>query len=261
MELGNMIFGNSRGEAEIPDSSRWHGTMARLLDAVGKALGEKHGDGYGYGRDFDNDTFTMMPYYWGDCECGFEDKVNEWCEKNPHTKECFDTRFQEEEDRLENLSYDARHKKMVKWAKANGCKEAPTGMRVYCDCGRTEKYNEFLKDKEHDSSCRIVRPNFLYKPTGFQVCWYKYWARDSYMTPEISIDEFERIINACVDSLNIKEPLEKVELSLEDAESIGDSFAQALNAANGWNTGFDEKKVKKDIEKFFEVLKKARRGG
>jgi len=49
----------------------------------------------------------------------------------------------------------------------------------------------------HTASCRLIQPNFLYKPTGFKINWYKYPFRDSYMTPKISAKEWKRILTHC----------------------------------------------------------------
>jgi len=76
----------------------------------------------------------------------------------------------------------------------------PDGCAVHCTCGLDDSYEEWTKDKEHKSDCRLIQPNFLYKPTGFSVMWYKYALRDSYMNQNISLDEFREILNDCVRS-------------------------------------------------------------
>ena len=44
-------------------------------------------------------------------------------------------------------------------------------------------------------------PNFIYKPDGFRMCWYKYPLRSCYANRSISFDEFEKMVDACVKSL------------------------------------------------------------
>lgn len=105
-----MIFGNSRGQFEFPDreivnSNEWC-SITELLNM------DYHMD------DFDNETFTIRPYYWG------------------------------EDEELMEL------------------------------------------------------PNFIYKPTGFEIQWYKYPFRDSYMNQDLSKKEIINIFKKCVNSIN-----------------------------------------------------------
>ena len=44
-------------------------------------------------------------------------------------------------------------------------------------------------------------PNFIYKPDGFRMQWYKYPLRSCYANRGITIDVFERTIDDCVKSL------------------------------------------------------------
>ena len=74
------------------------------------------------------------------------------------------------------------------------------GCAVHCTCGLDASFEEWVKDKEHKSDCRLIQPNFLYKPTGFSIMMYKYFLRDSYMNQNISLDEFREILKDCVRS-------------------------------------------------------------
>jgi len=106
MELGNMFFGNSRGEFEFPDRQLVESKEWKKLAKVDLEF-----DG------FDNEVFTIRPYYWGD---------------------------DEKEEAL---------------------------------------------------------PNFIYKPTGFEIKWYKYAFRDSYMNQELSKAQIIDIFKKCGDSI------------------------------------------------------------
>ena len=64
IELGNLIFGNSRGEYVIEDREAWQNPFCEFLHRNGF-------DMYGYyergtERCFENDTFIIRPYYWGE---------------------------------------------------------------------------------------------------------------------------------------------------------------------------------------------------
>jgi len=134
MELGNLIFGNSRGE--FPVNREWQNMFVEYLHELGF-------DGYGMPNDVDrngkssldfmekeikgsdgntfykweNEVFSIMPYYWGD------------------------------DDEIAEL------------------------------------------------------PNFIYKPTGFELSWYKYALRDSYMNQNLTYQELELLLKNCVTSM------------------------------------------------------------
>ena len=122
MEMGNLVFGNSRGNFPIPNRQLWEKTFISLINAL-------HMDYYV--KEFENDVFSLFPYYWGECTCG---------------------------------------------------------------CNISE-------DEEHKEDCLLVKPNFLYKLTGYAIEWYKYFFRDSYSNQNITIEEFEDIVEKCIESI------------------------------------------------------------
>lgn len=121
MELGNMFFGNSRGEFEVP-RGEWQDLFIEFLYDIGL-------DGYGFITDkslkkyetdrggFENDTFLVNPYYWGEDESIAEE------------------------------------------------------------------------------------PNFVFKPNGLCIDWYKYPFRDSYSNMELTFDELSHILSECKSSV------------------------------------------------------------
>jgi hypothetical protein len=134
MELGNMLFGHSRGEFPV----NRHVFQEIFLKEFAYKVGC---DSYGYfnnGKDYgyENDVFKVMPYDWdAECTCSIDDEFEKWCESNYHKEDC-----------------------------------------------------------------RLLRPNFWYKPTNFTIMWYKYALRDAYMNQDISVDEFRKILEHCVKS-------------------------------------------------------------
>ena len=124
MELGNLIFGNSRGEFPV-ERGDWQKVFCEFLEDMGF-------DSYGYvpmwasnelkkfqtaRGGFENDVFIINPYYWG----------------------------------------------------------------------------------EDDSE--KVKPNFIFKKTGYTLDWYKYPLRDSYANQDISFAEFKEMIEECKKSV------------------------------------------------------------
>ena len=129
MELGNILFGHSRGEYHIEPREQYQNAffdefaLKAGLDGYGRPTTAKTlekltttEDGIGY----ENDTFIIRPYYWGD--------------------------------------------------------------------------EEMLMDL----------PNFVYKPTGLTIRWYKYPMRDAYASEDISVEAFKEICRNCLESLNGK---------------------------------------------------------
>lgn len=52
-----------------------------------------------------------------------------------------------------------------------------------------------------DDALQAQMPNFLYKPTGFEIRWYKYPFRDSYMNKNLSVKNIKDIFIHCADSI------------------------------------------------------------
>jgi len=46
------------------------------------------------------------------------------------------------------------------------------------------------------------KPNFVHKPSGFKMSWYKYPLRDSYCNMNITPDEFREIMIECMEVYN-----------------------------------------------------------
>jgi hypothetical protein len=67
-----------------------------------------------------------------------------------------------------------------------------------CTCGCDEDTND---DATHDAQCLLIKPNFVHKPSGLEIQWYKYALRDSYTNRGINLDELKKIVSECVKSL------------------------------------------------------------
>lgn len=117
MELGNLLFGNSRGEYHIEPREEYQDAFADFLFANGF-------DGYGFKdgkREFENNKFIIRTYYWG------------------------------EDEKIAAL------------------------------------------------------PNFVYKPTGLEISWYKYPMRDAYSNQDIDIESFKKMLQNCAESLSVND--------------------------------------------------------
>src|SRR3989304_3276501 len=82
MELGNAVFGNSRGNYEI-DRDRFGDLFCNLMERYGMC------NEYDNPRTIITKDFELRPYYWGDCTCDGEIADKEWCDKNEHEPICY----------------------------------------------------------------------------------------------------------------------------------------------------------------------------
>ena len=204
MELGNMIFGNSRGEYPLERGIGFEEELYRLFEACNPKRDNSWRE---YGFDFDNDTFTIFPYYWGDCECGYDEAEYKWSEENHHRDNCYQIEFQKISHYERIKDHDYWLSKYIKplFQKYNLPTDTENwwhGCVMVCTCDFEQRWQEFLSDHDHSKDCGLVKPNFLYKPTGFEIQWYKYPLRDSYTNQEITLPEFSKIIDACIASLH-----------------------------------------------------------
>jgi len=259
MELGNMMFGNSRGEYHIKRSAGWEEELTRLFEAYAP---ERYHSFRDYGEEFENEVFSVFPYYWGDCTCGYEERWEEkeaaWSKQNQHAPDCYQTELTERTQEYDAASgytrirvaafggddsllagFDTQSEPisiggaevgvsmmmtprkdaaMEEWRTANKrrnafrdslykelCakyKQSEYGCAVHCTCGHDERYAAFAATDSHDPRCPIVRPNFHYKPTGFEINWYKYPLRDSYKNQNVGLSDFGKMIDVCIASLN-----------------------------------------------------------
>lgn len=70
------------------------------LRALTKQIGAKSpdvvahgflGGEHGYGAHFEDDVFVMRPYYWGECDCGADEREDAFWMENAHSDDCYQT--------------------------------------------------------------------------------------------------------------------------------------------------------------------------
>ena len=252
MELGNIIFGNARGEAEIPREDAWEAPLFALLDAAGCEY-------HGY-PDFENEVFRIVGYDWdAECDCGADETMDAWHKAHPHRPDCYQSEldaalatYDQETGYadLDRATFGGDHtlvddmsrtelsfapgitvkifkprtdQTMKLWRKAvhardrfrekiyrSLCKKHkvtyPDGCAVHCTCGKYDAASEFADHHPHSDNCRLIQPNFLHKPSGFRVNWYKYPLRDSYMSPPIKLARWREVMAECLESIAISPP-------------------------------------------------------
>ena len=117
-ELGNLMFGNSRGEYAVEPRKEYQDAFWEFLEPNGWDGHAIRDDG---SYEFENDVFIIRAYYWGE-------------------------------------------------------------------------------DEEE-----AAKPNFVYKPTGLEIDWYKYPMRDAFSNQDVDIDTFKEILKRCEESLKESE--------------------------------------------------------
>lgn len=89
VELGNAIFGHSRGQVPVKRSCGLEEHLQRLFETYSTEDEWTRS----YGPEFESNVFEVHPYYWGDCSCGYAEKETAWSETNTHRAECYQTVF------------------------------------------------------------------------------------------------------------------------------------------------------------------------
>ena len=219
-ELGNLCFGNSRGNYVLERGIGFEEELFRLFNAYAS---DRDNSWREYGVQFENDTFFVFPYYWGDCTCGYAEADN-FNEK--HANECYHTKKKKIEKEwaikkgelkeFEKFEYFSEYglpenerkiynKEIEELCKSMGL-SYPHGCAVHCNCDYWERYYNYLNKIGYPNGCKkeclLMRPNFYYKPNGFEIQWYKYPLRDSYTNKPITLTEFKQIIDKCIESIN-----------------------------------------------------------
>lgn len=139
----------------------------RLVEAGHDASGGMLGGEYGYGAWYENDVFMMHPFCWcerGDCE---------WC----RGCECGE----------DAVIYRVDGK--------------VSDFRTWMDADYSRATTEPVPENQCDN-CREgleAAPNFLFKPTGATVHWYKYIGRSM----EVDGDFPNDFLQVCVDSIEV----------------------------------------------------------
>lgn len=198
MELGNLAFGNSRGEYHIERGAGMEAELTVLFNRIDPD--------HCYAPEFENEVFAVRPYYWGDCTCGYEQAEWAWSEAHKHADGCYqhDYRNVKADWLKQPKAYKAEVKALcekhgIPYNNGLGC-------AVHCTCDHDRLWHEWRSKNDHKEDCPIVLPNFHYKPTDYRLKWYKYPLRDSYANQKLSLKQFAAMIDDCKRSLSASIP-------------------------------------------------------
>jgi len=146
------------------------------------------GGSYGYGAQYENDVFVMRPFYWGDCDCGYDDRESEWSDTHKHSDECYQSEMKRRliarggikgawgVDRPDACSYDqwrAIEREIMNDLCAMHGLDPHFGSAVHCTCDHRKIWVKWSSENGHREQCSLQLPNFRHKATGLEVRWYK----------------------------------------------------------------------------------------
>jgi len=140
------------------------------------------GGEFGYGANFENDVFEMHPFWWGECGCGYDERELAWDDAHEHTPDCYQIALRAAD--VDSYRYDdPRRDEIIREVAAQFGVDSLYGALVHCTCEYDVQWAAWLAENTHDPKCGVARPNFLHKPSGVRVDWYKYIGRDMRYEP------------------------------------------------------------------------------
>lgn len=182
-------------EARMSDDLRE--LTRELAEAGWDPSGGFLGGEYGYGADYENDVFEMHPFWWGDCECGHEARECEWEDSNPHASGCYQAALKAE---LGDMPYGDERVAAVAALCGRYGLDPHFGSMVHCTCDHRANWDAWHRANTHDPKCGVARPNFLHKPSGTRVDWYKYIGRGMEFDP-VDRTAWVALMQACMSSV------------------------------------------------------------
>ena len=220
--FNQVILGNTYGEFDLGKHERYIvEKLYKLSEMLAKSNPENQAHGclggeWGYGQDFKNSTFEMRPYFWGDCDCGWETKLGEFSQTIEHKSDCFQNKWAQWNNAWKAQHLSARDKKHwrktmeaedkanQKFCRENGKLDGTAGCAVHCDCGHDEIWNAWceankLGPEGHTLTCAAVLPNFRYR--DIDIRWYKYIGRGMTINREVARKELIVMFRACFTSI------------------------------------------------------------
>lgn len=189
-EIGNLMFGNSRGEYALE--------REEVQDLFVNMLGRMGFDSYGHidseilKKHEKNDSGQYIQYSQVDEETLQEVKLNgERFEASDEILYNYNGNTYEYEPEFESEDHEIEEEE-----------------KMFLISEATEDVTYFSNDIFEvrpyywgDSPELAEKANFLYKPTGLKIKWYKYPLRDAYANQNITYKELEEILQKCLKSI------------------------------------------------------------
>ena len=202
-------------ETDLVNLTKWLTKSGAAERYAGGILGGE----WGYGVEFENNVFLMHPFCW----CEREDCP--WCASctgeghHPgHKPDCYQTRLQalqETHGERKPWGLSAYGVPAYDRARDDLCREMGLdpnfGSEVHCTCGADDiaKANYDACQCDWHTGSGPFRfggatqgPNFLHKPSGLRIRWYKWIGRDTEYEPaQPGPKQWRRIFKECIASV------------------------------------------------------------
>ena len=172
-EVGQMLFGCASGPYEM--SQIGDACLQAVMEELGRVYGNRHQRSWNREDDPRITGLIFRPYYWGDCDCGGEERLSKWTEK--HSESCYQTEYRNIPENLRHsyhgaklveykrIVHDMCERRGIPWNDGLGC-------AAHCDCGHDRRWREFATRNGCTAECSTVRPN-LATTDGVEIRWYK----------------------------------------------------------------------------------------
>ncbi|HUU93150.1 MAG TPA: hypothetical protein VM238_18305 [Phycisphaerae bacterium] len=196
-ELGQAVFGAAWSEHEMPDFAS--ALLETLLVMVGNAYWNREQKDWDWLVDPKIPGIEFRPYYWGDCDCGYDEDEEEWVETHPHAATCYQADYAALCD-----TYPKRFSEEKRWNRAARglCKKHGIpwnngrGEVVHCTCGRKAKWATWSAEHNHAATCSFVLPNFKFEDV--EIRWYKNPGRGMSCNRKMTERQWRRWFDRCV---------------------------------------------------------------
>lgn len=223
MELGNLLFGNSRGEYEI-DREKYQDIFCDFLEEIGF-------DSYGFAPDYLEEYIKTdyAPVY------NFHEQDKVKAKDLKEKGKLLESTMQEDIYLYQDKRYAVIERPNMEYEKAHeewfneffDCEDELLSQELldreplYQDYGTVEEVYD-VEEKESyqhyfDNGTFLVRPyywgdsdeiaekpNFVFYPENIEISWYKYPLRDAYCSQNLTKEQFEQMLKICKDSLKSK---------------------------------------------------------
>jgi hypothetical protein len=177
------------------------------------------GGEFGYGAYWSNDVFEMRPYYWGECTCDFEAQYGiphqDFINTLEHERGCYQVALRAAQldagvhyslESRRDLGYQEiqKREKVIYRRLTRKYGLSKYGCAVHCTCSwdsRLDEWEAAHPAPQHAESCEVDKPNFLHRPSGLRIEWYKWIGRSMEMNFEPTPDQWASIEKECLESL------------------------------------------------------------
>lgn len=190
---------------KIPRNAGYEDVLDALVGRITKVEHFKHHAGC----TFENEVFSIRPYYLGVCHCSRSEKLKLHLSSNPHMKTCFHSellllneafRSHAKYSESNRLKAERANEERRLW-RAHGFKFTDgRNIDELCTCGTMDRFIASGGDN-HDEVCPIVIPNFVFKPEDIRIYWYKIYFRESTCNVAFDLSKFKDIVGQCMKSV------------------------------------------------------------